>query len=95
MRLISLQQAIDVLKAMQTYKLFAGDDLILVDKAQVQTELMMLPPAQPKIIRCKDCKFYGRADKRRFYRGSDCLNNRIDTIVPDRDFCSKAERREE
>ena len=48
-----------------------------------------------EIIHCKDCKFYGRADKRRFYRGSDCLNKRIDTIVPDRDFCSRAERKGE
>ena len=48
---------------------------------------------QPDIIRCKDCKWYGRADKRRFYRGMDCLQKRIDTIVPDRDFCSRAERK--
>lgn len=54
-----------------------------------------LPSAQPEIIHCKDCKFYGRVDKRRFYRGSDCLNRRIDTIVPDRDFCSRAEMRGE
>ena len=47
-KLISLQQAVDALRKMQTYKLFAGDDMILVDKAQVQTELMMLPPAQPE-----------------------------------------------
>ena len=52
------------------------------------------PTVQPDIIYCKDCKWYGRADKRRFYRGMDCLQKRIDTIVPDRDFCSKAERRE-
>ena len=45
---ISRKQAIDVIRAMQTYKLFAGDDLILVDKAGVMTELMMLPPAQPE-----------------------------------------------
>lgn len=57
--------------------------------------LMDLTAAQSEIIRCKDCKWYGRADKRRFYRGMDCLQNRIDTIVPDKDFCSKAERREE
>lgn len=49
--------------------------------------------SQPDIIYCKDCKWYGRADKRRFYRGMDCLQKRIDTIVPDRDFCSKAERK--
>lgn len=52
-----------------------------------------LPSAQPDIIRCKDCKYYGRTDKRRFYRGMDCLNKHIATIVPDRDFCSYAERR--
>lgn len=46
------------------------------------------------VIRCKDCKWYGRVDKRRFYRGSDCLQKRIDTIVPERDFCSRGERKE-
>lgn len=47
------------------------------------------------VIRCKDCKWYGRSDKRRFYRGMDCLQKRIDTIVPDKDYCSRAERKEE
>lgn len=55
--------------------------------------LKALPSAQPEIIRCAECKWYGRADKRRFYRDMDCLQKHIDTIVPDRDFCSKAERR--
>ena len=45
---ISRQAAIEALRKMQTYKLFAGDDMILIDKAQVQTELMMLPSVQPK-----------------------------------------------
>ena len=45
------------------------------------------------VVRCKDCEWYVRVDKRRFYRGMDCLQKHIDTIVPDRDFCSKAERR--
>ena len=49
---------------------------------------------QPEIVRCKDCKHYGRADKRRFFRGYDCLDGRIASIVPDKDFCSRAERRE-
>ena len=61
---------------------------------EIREVLDALPSAQPEIIHCKDCKWYGRADKRRFYRGMDCLQKRIDTIVPDRDFCSKAERRE-
>ena len=48
---ISRQQAIDALRAMQTYKLFAGDDMLLIDQAGAQTELMMLPPAQPERIK--------------------------------------------
>ena len=59
----------------------------------MESELLELPSAQPEIIRCKDCKWYGRANKRIFYRGMDCLQRRIDTIVPDKDFCSRAERR--
>ena len=46
--IIYRQDAIDAVRAMQTYKLFVGDDLILVDKAGVMTELMMLPPEQPE-----------------------------------------------
>jgi len=76
-------------------RLAVGIGSCLKHDANLLKAIDELPSAQPDIIRCKDCKFYGRADKRRFYRGSDCLNNRIDTIVPDRDFCSKAERREE
>lgn len=45
---ISRQQAIDALRAMQTYKLFAGDDMLLIDQAGAQTELMLLPSAQPE-----------------------------------------------
>lgn len=61
----------------------------------VSLEVDCIPSAQPEIIHCKECKWYGRADKRRFYRGMDCLQKRIDTIIPDKDFCSRAERREE
>ena len=46
--LISRQAALDAVRSMQTYKLFMGDDMILIDKADVQTELMMLPSAQPE-----------------------------------------------
>ena len=46
--LISRQAALEKVRTMQTYKLFEGDDMILVDKADVQTELMMLPTAQPE-----------------------------------------------
>ena len=46
--LISREQAIDALRKMQTYKLFSGDDMLLIDQAGAQTELMLLPPAQPE-----------------------------------------------
>ena len=46
--LISRQQAIDALRKMQTYKLFSGDDMLLIDQAEAQTELMMLPSVQPE-----------------------------------------------
>ena len=44
--LIDRQKAIDALRAMQTYKLSESDDMLLIDKAEAQTELMMLPSAQ-------------------------------------------------
>lgn len=44
---ISRQRSVDTLRKMQTYKLFSGDDMLLIDQAEAQTELMMLPPAQP------------------------------------------------
>ena len=44
--LISRKKALYVIRTLQTYKLFEGDDMILVDKADVQTELMMLPSAE-------------------------------------------------
>ena len=59
---IDRQVAIDALRKMQTYKLFSGDDMLLIDQAGAQTELMLLPPAEPQIIRCKDCKHFVRDD---------------------------------
>ena len=56
--LISRKQAVDALRKMQTYKLFSGDDMLLIDQAGAQTELMLLPQIQPEIVRCKDCKYH-------------------------------------
>ena len=44
---ISRQAALETIRTMQTYKLFAGDDMLLIDQAEAQTELMMLPSAKP------------------------------------------------
>lgn len=41
--------ALDAVRAMQTYKFCEGDDMLLVDRAEVQTELMRLPSAQPTL----------------------------------------------
>ena len=67
---------------------------VVVDESKSKFCKQFYMDAQPEIILCKDCKYYGRADKRRFYRGYDCLDGRIASIVPDKDFCSRAERRE-
>ena len=45
--LISRAAATDALRKMQTYKLFSGDDMLLIDQAGAQTELMLLPSRTP------------------------------------------------
>ena len=62
---ISRTQAIDALRTMQTYKLFEGDDMLLIDQAEAQTELILLPSAEPVrhgrwtvtpiFIKCSEC----------------------------------------
>lgn len=46
--LIDRQAALEAIGTIQTYKLFSGDDMILIEKAQVEKELMMLPSIQPE-----------------------------------------------
>lgn len=46
--LIDRQTAIDAVRFMQTYKLSEGDDMLLVDQAEVMTALMMLTSPQPE-----------------------------------------------
>ena len=52
-------------------------------KVVAVSELEALPPAQPEIIWCKDCKHWDGVDT--------C--DVIDAPVWDNDFCSMAERR--
>ena len=52
--LIDRQAAIEAVRTMQTYKLAEGDDMLLIDKAEVQTELMCLPSAQPQWTPCSE-----------------------------------------
>ena len=45
---VSREDAIEAVRSLQTYKLDERDDMLLVDLADVQTELMMMPPAEPE-----------------------------------------------
>lgn len=87
--LIERQAAIDAVRRLQTYKFSESDDMVLVDKAEVQTELMMLPSAQPEIVRCKDCKY--RDAESGFCEGRGWPMQ----LVPDDGFCNKGKRSEE
>ena len=89
--LISRQAAIDALRKMQTYKMFSGDDMLLIDQAGAQTELMLLPQIQPEIVRCEDCKYAEYIDDVQTLWCTECGQGR--TVAPN-DFCSYAERRE-
>ena len=53
--------------------------------------LEQLPPAQPEIIRCKDCKYAEYIDDVKTFWCTECGQGR--TVAPN-DFCSYAERRE-
>lgn len=59
------------------------DKYIIVDDAIINL-------SELKLIRCKDCEYYNRRYINLFIRGSDCSKGIIDTIVPDKDFCSRA-----
>lgn len=45
---VSREDALEAIRNLQTYKLGAGDDMLLVDLADVQTGLMMMPSAEPE-----------------------------------------------
>lgn len=79
---ISRHGAIDAIRAMQTYKLFAGDDLILVDQAGAQAELMMLPPAEPQVLTCDGCRHVGTYDTD--FPCSMCIRREKDYYAPER-----------
>ena len=54
--------------------------------------LEQLPPIQPEIVRCKDCKYAEYIDDVQALWCTECGQGR--TVAPN-DFCSRAERREE
>ena len=82
--LIERNEAVDLVRKMQTYKLSANADFLLVDQAEVVTELMLLPPARSEIIVCGDCKHWICHDRRCGY-----WNHGVKPL----DWCCHAERR--
>lgn len=73
----------------------AAIDCVTYDVEHTIECLKALPPAQPDIIRCKDCKYwrehkYAKETKRYIpFCGFNAIYTKAD------DFCSKAERRTE
>lgn len=74
--LISRQAAIDLVKS-RSYDLSERED----EWALVQ-DVEELPSAQPKITRCKECKYYGY---------HECFHGRGLIAAFDNTFCSYAE----
>lgn len=91
--LIERQAATDALRKMQTYKLFSGDDMLLIDQAGAMTELMMLPSAQPEIVRCGECK-YAHLTYNKEVKYCDFWETEDPIYMSADNFCSNAERRE-
>ena len=91
---ISRRAATDALRKMQTYKMFSGDDMLLIDQAGAMTELMLLPPAEPKIIRCKDCKNWDTTWTNDFSPNYHYCPM-VDGVRKEDWFCADAERRTE
>ena len=78
--LISRQKAIDLLKQMRK-----DGDMIPWEGKDVFARIRKLPPAQPEIIRCRECKFAS---------GDSRICMKFDhSPIGELDFCSFAERR--
>ena len=86
--LIDRQQALEKVRTMQTYKLFMGDDMILVDKADVQTELMMLPAMQPELKTGKWTLGFDNIYMEKYYYCSRCGCRKYGRHEPIDYFCS-------
>ena len=81
--LISRQAATDALRNINAIvrPISESDDVFLIDKAEAMTELMMLPSAQPEVVRCRDCRHNQNCDIQYHAQAGDMF------------FCAGAERR--
>lgn len=88
--LISRQAAIDAIN--HICPVDTEYDCALLDRVDVRCVLSDLPPAQPEIVRCKDCKF-GVYEKGRGIYHIRC--EMLEFLFQDDDYCSYGERKEE
>ena len=91
---ISRKQAIDAFNTNINELVVAGKenaDSVLRYLNRVINEIKQLPPIQPEIVRCKDCKYAEYIDDVKTLWCTECGQGR--TVAPN-DFCSYAERRE-
>ena len=86
---ISRHAAIEAVRVMQTYKLFAGDDMILIDKAEVQTELMTLPSADKtgKWILSDNQSREDMENGNYYYFCSNCLHGDVHAKTQEVPYC--------
>ena len=85
---ISRQAAIDLLKQLRK-----DGDMVPWEGKNVFARIRELP-AEPEIVRCKDCKHYQYADNRAFgFPVRRCEWTGFEDVDED-DFCSRGERRE-
>ena len=96
--LISRQAAIDKINERQRKLIYCfgfENDMVKI-MGIAKSIIVAVPPAQPEIIRCKDCKHYTlkpQVNSNHCYI-RHCTRSALISSKPD-DYCSWAERREE
>ena len=90
---ISRQDALEAFGLSEKTRKYGGDhsgyDTMMM--YEIQDTIENLPPIQPEIVRCKDCKHAEYIDDVQTLWCTECGQGR--TVAPN-DFCSYAERRE-
>lgn len=86
--LISRQKTIDAL--MDTL-----NDVGVLDSEDINTVFQMLPPIQPEIVRCKDCKYWNSGSCEYPEHAVNCQDYWVGDIETEAEhFCGYADRRE-
>jgi len=96
---ISRQDAIDALDGEITVTGRANAEAVRGYARLVADRLKRLPPAQPEIIRCTECKHYREYDSEYVANAVvvQCMADRypISETIPDGWFCAGAERKDD